>query len=258
MDAVLTSVDNPLVKRLRRLHEARHRREDAAFLVEGSRAIEGFLRAGWTPSDVLVRVGEPLPSTWSPVAVRQVSAAVAAKLSQASTPSGYLACFPRTTPAPVRPERGGLVLCEISDPGNLGTLVRCAAAFALPQVVLIGGAEAFSYKAIQASAGALATVAVHEIAVETGLAAVAGGAPLCALVVAGGQPPAAFAAGPRWLVVGSEAHGIRAEWLPLCSERLTLPMPGGTESLNAAMAAAIASYALFAPHSVAGGNGRPG
>jgi TrmH family RNA methyltransferase len=50
--------------------------------------------------------------------------------------------------------------------------------------------------------------------------------------------------GPRWLVVGGEANGIPAEWLAVCGERLTLPMPGGTESLNAAIAGSIAAYLL--------------
>jgi tRNA G18 (ribose-2'-O)-methylase SpoU len=62
-------------------------------------------------------------------------------------------------------------------------------------------------------------------------------------VVAGGADPAMAPAGPRWVVVGSEAHGIRADWLACCEERLTLPMRG-VESLNAAIAGAIACYVL--------------
>ena len=63
-------------------------------------------------------------------------------------------------------------------------------------------------------------------------------------MVSGGVVPTALARGPRWLVVGGEANGVPPEWLAACAERLTLPMPGGTESLNAAMAGSIAAYLL--------------
>jgi TrmH family RNA methyltransferase len=68
---------------------------------------------------------------------------------------------------------------------------------------------------------------------------------LCALVARGGDAPERLPRRPRWLVVGGEAHGIPESWLPRCDERLTLPMPGGTESLNAAVAGAIACWLLL-------------
>jgi tRNA G18 (ribose-2'-O)-methylase SpoU len=140
-----------------------------------------------------------------------------------------------------------LVLQGIADPGNLGTLIRCAAAFAIRQVVLVGGSDPFAHKVVQASAGELATVALHRFDPSDGLKSLAGGAPCCALMVRAGVDPADLPRRPRWLVVGSEAHGLDEVTLAACAERVTLPMPGGTESLNAAMAGAIACYALFAP-----------
>lgn len=237
---LITSSDNPLVKRLATLRESSGRREHQAFLVEGRRAIDGFLRAGWAPIDLLVREGLEVPPSWP--AVVTVSERVAVRLSGASTASGYLAAF--ALPEAVAPDaaRGGVILAGVSDPGNTGTLIRTAAAFACPAVVVAGGADPFAPKVVQASAGALAAVPVLRIADP---AALAGGAPLCALVPRGGCAPAALPAGPRWLVVGGEADGIPEAWLAACSERLTLPMPGGAvESLNAAVAGAIAMYAL--------------
>jgi TrmH family RNA methyltransferase len=63
-------------------------------------------------------------------------------------------------------------------------------------------------------------------------------------VVSGGVAPSALPPGRRWLVVGGEANGIPSVWLQACCEFLTLPMPGGTESLNAAVAGSIAAYVL--------------
>ena len=236
------SHENPLVRELRDLHRPEGRRTAQALLVEGRRAIEGFLDAGWRADLLLHPLDETPPSTW--IDARPVSAKAAARLTQASTPSGWFARFPLPTPPPLNPLIGGLVLAEIADPGNLGTLIRSAAAFGIAQVVVIGGADPWGNKAVQASAGSLAAVALHILSPEQGLAPLAG-ASRAALVVAGGADPATIPLIPRWLVVGSEAHGVRDEWLSLCEERLTLPMHGRVESLNAAVAGAIACYVLM-------------
>ncbi len=240
--APITSTDNPLVKRLSTLHDRHDRERDGLFLAEGRRAIDGFLAAGWSAAHLLVREGEPVPAHW-PVA-QTISPRVAAKLSSSSSPSGYLAAFPIPVAARLRPDAGGLVLAEVGDPGNVGTLIRSAAAFAIRQVVLIGGADPWSPKVVQSTAGALAAVELIRLSSDQGLAPLIGGASLTALVVSGGRPPEALAPRPRFLVVGGEARGIPAAWLADCPDQLTLPMPGGTESLNAAVAGSIAAYLL--------------
>ena len=239
---VLTATDNPTIKAAIALHEPRERRDQSRFLAEGRRSIDGLLAAGWVPELLFVRDGAEVPAHWP--AVVRVGERVAARLSQLSTAPGYAGIFPLPVPPPLDVHAGGLILAGISDPGNLGTLLRAAAAFACRQVVLAGGADPFSSKVLQASAGALPLVHLHPH-IEPG--AMAGGAPLCALVVSGGVPPGALPPGPRWLVVGGEAHGVPPEWLAQCREQLTLPMPGGTESLNAAMAGTVALYAVHCP-----------
>jgi TrmH family RNA methyltransferase len=239
----LRSTDNPLVKDLVRLHDGRHRAAAGTFLVEGRRAIDGCLAAGWQPLHLLVREGEEIPASWPEC--RLMSDKVAAKLTQASTPSGYCAAFPLPMPPMLDAAAGGLVLCGLSDPGNVGTLLRCAGAFAIRQVVLVGGCDPWGYKVVQATAGTLPLLSIHRWPGDAGPAPLQQGAPCCALVVRDGQPPEAFAKRPRWVVVGGEADGLRPEWIAACQERLTLPMPGDAESLNAAVAGAIAAYLLL-------------
>ena len=237
---LIQAVDNPLVKDLAALHDAAGRRTARAFLVEGRRAIAGLLAAGWTPLQLCVREGEAQPADWPTATI--LGERATKRASAATTPSGYLAVFPLPDCGQVAPAAGGLVLAGVSDPGNLGTLLRTAAAFSVGQVVCLGGADPFAPKAVQASAGAIAAVRLFRLESWSGLA---GGAPLTALVPRGGTAPP-MAPGPRWLVVGGEADGIPAEGLAACSERLSLPMPGSAvESLNAAVAGAIALWEVF-------------
>ena len=244
-ESPLLSPDNPLVKELRALHKADGRRAARAFLVEGRRAIDGFLATGMRPEVLLMPAGEATPAGWP--AAREASQRVAARLSQSSTPSGWFARFAIPDPGPIELAAGGLVLAGIGDPGNAGTLIRSAAAFGVGQIAVIGGADPWSHKVVQASAGALAAVRIHALDPAAGLAPLRGGAPLAALVVAGGDDPATVDGAARWLVVGSEAHGLPPEWLSAQDQRLTLPMPGTVESLNAAVAGAIACYLLARP-----------
>lgn len=238
----IASPDNPLVKRLLRCHDARGRRAEGLLLVEGLRLVGDCLAAGWRPAHLLVREGEVPPAGWPPATT--VSARVAGRLSQAASASGFLAAFPLPAPAELDARAGGLVLAGVADPGNLGTLLRSAAAFGVRQVALAGGADPWSAKVLQSTAGAAARLAMRAVGGPDELA----GARLCALVVAGGGPPESLPAGPRWLVVGGEANGIPPAWRAACAESCTLPMPGGTESLNAAVAGSIAMYLLQTGH----------
>lgn len=237
---LIQAADNPLIKELAGLHDASGRRAAGAFLVEGRRAIAGLLAAGWTPLRLCIREGEEQPDGW-PVAIT-LGERAAKRASAASTPSGYLASFALPDPGPLDPAAGGLILAGVADPGNLGTLLRTAAAFAVGQVACVGGADPFGGKAVQASAGAIAAVRLFR---PQSWSAFSGGAGLTALVPRGGAAPP-LPAGPRWLVVGGEADGIPAEGLAACSEQLSLPMPGSAvESLNAAVAGAIALWEVF-------------
>ncbi|GDY12267.1 23S rRNA methyltransferase [Planctomycetota bacterium] len=235
----IASTDNPLVRRLVR-SAADGRRGERLVQVEGRRAIAELLAAGWRPEALLVREDLDLPPGWN---ATMASARVLAKVSQAATPSGYLAAFPLPPTAVLDPAAGGLVLAGLSDPGNVGTLLRTAAAFACRQVVIASGCDPWSAKVVQSTAGCLASLAIHDLG-DQAAATIAGGAPCCGLVVAGGRQPADLPPGPRWLVVGNEAHGLPEAWQALCVQRLTLPMPGQAESLNAAVAGAIALWAL--------------
>jgi TrmH family RNA methyltransferase len=126
----------------------------------------------------------------------------------------------------------------------MGTLIRTAAAMDVKTVICIESTDPWSPKVIQASAGAIAQVNIISMNWHD-LIAAKKDLPLFALVVDSTKKPEEVTNRNCLLVIGSEAHGIPAEWISDCDEKVTIPMPGKTESLNAAIAGSIAMYVIF-------------
>jgi TrmH family RNA methyltransferase len=138
--------------------------------------------------------------------------------------------------APV-PETG-LALWHVGDPGNVGTLIRSAAALGPAFVALSeGSADPTGPKALRASMGALFRVPLLAFDYAPGRR--------IALVAHGGMPTAELdLSGPTTFVLGAEREGLPESVLANCEERATIPLAPGSESLNVATAGAIALYEL--------------
>ena len=238
----IQSVHNKLIKIITTLQSKKGREEQNQFLAEGIRTCQTLLDS---PLQFInLYTTEKMFSEAKKIADEKyiivVSDAVMKKLSPSTTPSGVLGVF--AIPAKKIPSvlKAGLVLAHVSDPGNMGTLIRSAIAFGFPQIIIVEGCDPWSPKAIQATAG---TIGFAEIVHLTwsDLKNHQQRPPLAALVPTGGiainQIPKNIL-----LIVGNEAHGIPAPWLKECVYLITLPMPGKIESLNAAIAGSIALY----------------
>lgn len=238
----ITSSSNQLIKELAKLHTAKERKKQGLFTVEGLRAVQTFIEAGHSPEYLFVTEEQysSVISFSSPDQLTLVTEPVIKKLSSATTPSGILAIFKIKQPEITKLEPG-LVLAQISDPGNMGTLIRTAVALNKKTIIVVEGVDPWSPKVIQASAGTIAYAKIFELSWQE-LVKTKGSLELCALVVSGGKKPQELNIADHLLVVGNEAHGIPEDWLSDCSQSLTLPMPGGTESLNAAVAGSTALY----------------
>mmetsp|Transcript_8427 Transcript_8427/g.13769 ORF Transcript_8427/g.13769 Transcript_8427/m.13769 type:complete len:204 (+) Transcript_8427:547-1158(+) len=174
------------------------------------------------------------------------------QMSAAVTPSGILAVFGiPSSPLSHELTGPGVVLANISDPGNMGTLIRTAAALGVRTVVIQEGSDPWSPKVVQASAGMIGHVCLFQSAWDQVMKLqLQEGIETCALVVQGGEQPRSICdrvdAKRLLLVVGNEAHGIPPDVLQGCQHRMTIPMPGdGVESLNASVAGSIAMYLMF-------------
>jgi RNA methyltransferase, TrmH family len=130
-----------------------------------------------------------------------------------------------------------LALWQVGDPGNLGTLLRAADAFGAGVALSEGCADPTGPKAVRASMGSLFRVPLSGFDEPAGQR--------IALVPSGGIPlPQLSCEGEIVLMLGAEREGLPADVLERCEERASIPQPGGGDSLNVAMAGAIALYEL--------------
>ena len=252
---MITSVKNPRVKEIRALQAyTKSRREAGVFVVEGVRLAEEAIAAGWqaqlclyTPDlnprgQALVDVVAATHVPTEPVAEHVMKA-----VSDTQSPQGILLVLEhQTLPLPETPQLI-LVLDQIQDPGNVGTLLRTASAAGFEAVLLTeGSVDAFSPKVVRAGMGAhfrlpISTLAVAEI---LELCRVHDLMLWTASVDSGQTYSEANLRSPLAMVIGSEAHGVGAP-LHDASRRLHIPMPGGGESLNAAVAGAVLVFEVI-------------
>jgi len=250
---MITSAQNAKLKLVRALQgRAKERREAGAFLAEGVRLIEDALAAGWPFRFVLYGAqlserGKILVERLEGenVDVEQVDDVLLASISDTETTQGILAVLelPNFELSNLESLNFILIPDQIRDPGNLGTLIRSAAA-AGAQMVLIPPetADAFSPKVVRAGMGAHFRVAVASLGWDEIRAQIAG----CAVFLADAASrqscwEADFKI-PLALIVGGEAEGASQSARALADRLVNIPMPGKIESLNAAVAGAILMF----------------
>jgi len=238
----ITSRKNEEIKAVAKLKMQKERKKRQLFVAEGFRVCKTICQSGLCPEKVYAtkqKLEDAQKLTYEDKIVL-VSDEVMSKISSATSPSGLLCLFPIKI-APAEAISPGIVLSQVSDPGNVGTLIRTCAAMGFQTVVTIEGVDPWNPKVIQATAGTIANVAIFPWSWET-LRKNKKDLQLIALVAKDGKSPEKIDLTNALLVVGSEAHGIPEQWLNDCDEKLTLHMPGETESLNAAVAGSIALY----------------
>lgn len=242
----ITSRTNPEVKHVAALKDKEARHERKQFIAEGSRVCAALAQGPLT----LVQ----LYTTKAQLAEAQkiaknyfitlVDDHVMEKMSTATTPSGILGIFQMPQQPSFSALTPGLVAAHITDPGNMGTLIRTCAALGIKSVVAVESVDIWSPKVVQASAGTIGNVQIFTPTWKA-LLTWKKDFPLYALVVKGGKNPQAIEPHNALLVVGNEATGIPKEWLRDCQGFVTIPMPGNAESLNAAVAGSLGLYLTF-------------
>lgn len=242
----INSVQNQQIKDICKLHTSKGRELSGKFIAEGTRVCKSLISSGANIEQIYAteKMKDLALEIEQEEKITIVSDDLMNKISTSKTPSGILGIFSIPEKPDINKLSSGIVMAKISDPGNLGTLIRTAAALNVKTIVLIETVDPYNPKVVQSSAGTLMQVNIFQISWEE-LIKNKKNKKLYALVVSGGKNPKELDFKDSLLIIGSEAHGIPENWVDQCDEKMTLPMPGNVESLNAAIAGSIALYLAF-------------
>ncbi len=243
---VITSKNNPLVKETATLKDKKGRKQLGSFLVEGKKMTEECLSCGMDVEKVFVCEGVQLSVTVSEDKIVTVSEDVMRHLSDEKTPQGVL-CRVKIPSLALTPPTGNcLFLDGVSDPGNMGAIIRTANAAGYAEIYLTKECtDPFSPKSVRASMSGVFFTKLY-IAERTEIISTLKNAGV-QLVVAdmGGENVFSFTPNGRFaLVIGNEGNGISAEVKHSADRTVRIPMQSSQESLNAAVAAGISMYLL--------------
>ena len=219
---MITAATNPKLKLVRKLLEQKRKRDELGlFAVEGEDLVAAAQAAGLEPVELLV-AGET------------VATELMAGLSTLPHPARTIAVF-RIADLPQERRETTLALWRVGDPGNVGTLLRCADAFGAAVALSAGCADPLGPKALRASAGAIFRVPLRTFDDLEGRR--------IALVARGGTTLRNLdLSGPTTFLLGAEREGLPADLVAQSHEVATIDLPGDAESLNVAVAGAIALY----------------
>ncbi|MCY4087728.1 MAG: RNA methyltransferase [Actinomycetia bacterium] len=234
---MITSLANPKLRLIRRLAAKAQRDRLGLFVCEGEDLVEAGLDTGLTPVEVLLDAERPSLAGRLPGA-SQVAPDVLAKAASLAHPPRAVGIFRRVDLPQLRQEDGplvGVAAWRVSDPGNVGALLRSADALGPAFVCLSPGcADPTGPKALRAAAGAIFRVPTAPFE--------HGRRPWLGLVPRGGRPLATVRATVGTFVLGAERAGLPAEVCRRCDELVTIPQASQAESLNVAVAGALALY----------------
>jgi TrmH family RNA methyltransferase len=248
---VITSRDNPRVRRWRALvQDVRERRKLGRVLVEGEHLVAAFLDAGGKVEEVILRKSSV--HSFDLLVARCARAPVVLAdpvfraIADTETPAGIVAEIALPARAVELKGAASCVFLEgIQDAGNVGAILRSANAFGIRHAVLgTGCADAWSPKVLRAGMGAHFSMAIQENADLAVAIAGFGGRVACTVPRGGVALASADFSGRFGWLLGAEGQGVSGALLAKAALKVTIPMPGGAESLNVAAAAAICFYEL--------------
>jgi TrmH family RNA methyltransferase len=258
---VITSFRNPLIKRIKRLRRKKHRRREEAFFIEGIRVVLSALEQD-APIETLVYAPDLLTSdvAWEAIAVQkaagadiaELSADLFASISERENPVGLGAVVHTQlrTLAELAVAADDILVAakDLSDPGNLGTLVRTLDGVGAAGLILVGQTtDPFHPTAVKASMGALFTVPVCAVDRMDDLWTWAQHRRLFTVATSARARENFWEAGyrfPALLLLGSEGEGLSAEVLQRAQQAVSIPMYGRASSLNLSVAAGLLLYEL--------------
>lgn len=243
----ITAMKNPHVVSWRALKDRKARRETGTFLIEGVRMVYEALASSFPVEALLIKDGYPLPDRLSPdIPVYSLPEHVLASVCDTKTPQG-IAAVVRSSPVPASGPRL-IALDNVQDPGNVGTIIRTADAAGFTGILLGPEcADVFSPKVLRATMGSIFRMGLSfpECLPDALSSLRSEGYSILSSQLDGSPFYTRTDVSDHYvLIIGNEGNGISDEVKNAATHHLRLPMRGGAESLNAAVAASIMMYDL--------------
>jgi TrmH family RNA methyltransferase len=249
----ITSMQNERVKWAASLQLKKYRDDENAFLVEGKEPTLKAMYNGW---DVLAVFSGAADADFAAVPVDRffvVTSAILEKITRKTNPQPIVAVFKRRVADHMPDNTGGLVvpvLEEIRDGGNLGTIMRTCHALGLGHLVLVGNCcDPFAPDVVRASMGSFSFVNIISVSQDNFMQWCRQNPKrtLIATDVVKAKDYRTVDYAGALLLMGNEQKGLSAALGDMCRERVKIPMPGGTESLNVAIATTLLLYEAVRP-----------
>lgn len=236
---IITSKTNPLIKTISSLSEKKYRRELKKYIVEGVKQVRECIVAGCSIDCIVCTIEHENEFNGAVI----VSDSVFKAISSDVTPQGVLAVVNIVDNPLKEPSSNCLLLDNLQDPGNLGTVIRTANAAGYSEIYLINCVDPYSSKVVKASMGGIFFVKLY-IGTKSEILNILRNTPIICADMNGENiftfnPPKKYC-----LCIGNEGNGISEEVLSKSTYTVKIPMCESCESLNAGVSAGIAMYIL--------------
>jgi len=221
---------------IKNLKDKKFKKENGLFIVEGNKFCRDLLNSD---TEIVYTITNDKTLTGFPN-IEVVSDKMLSSLATTKT-NQEIVCVCKVKKYEISSIGNSLILDNLQDPGNVGTLVRSALAFGFDDIYLVGGADPYSEKVIRSSAGTILNARLHICDFETiqnnkdkiaknFIVADMDGDPINKIHL----PKNRFA-----VIIGNEGQGVSDEFINLSNTKISIPMRAGVESLNAGVAGSI-------------------
>ena len=241
---MIESVKNNIIKETTRILK---NKSDEFFAVEGYTMLEEALKSDYIPEYILVDSFSNEINGFIDTKIYEVKSDILKKLSNTNSGKNIISVFKKKVQNKSQIVNGNYVLCDrVSDPGNLGTILRIIDAFDIKGCILMeGSCDIYNDKVIRSSMGAIFRVPCFKFNNSDLDILVENNFNILSSVVSGGKDISNVLKNNNILVLGNESHGVSDEIKKISNHLVSIKMPGRAESLNVAIAAGILIYQML-------------
>lgn len=246
---MITSTQNNQVKNWRKLQQRKYREKTGSFLVEGFHLVEEAVNSDWDIATLIVVDGVDIPDWAADLDYELVDDYVFGEIAQTETFQGIAAVVKMKEQADIVGDKL-LLIDQVQDPGNLGTIIRTADAAGFSGIMLgKGTVDVFNEKVIRATQGSIFHISIVTVDLPEEVKALqTAGYTVLASALEDAVPYNELKVGEQVaLIMGNEGAGISKELLALADKKITIPIYGQAESLNVSIAAGVLMYHLAIP-----------